>query len=136
MKKFDCVMLVLAGSFTLYMLFSVLYLFTALSFGSVILEQLFSQRVILALGVSVASSTIVALIALLFGVPTSWMLAYKDFKFKPILETLVVTIPHAFPPGVVGTTYLLMFTPSTSPIAGPRDSRQDRYRAQGGARGL
>jgi ABC-type sulfate transport system permease component len=77
------------------MLFSLFYLFTALSYGSLILEQLFSQRVLLALGVSVASSTIVALIAVVVGVPTSWMLAYKDFKGKSILETLIVTIPHA-----------------------------------------
>lgn len=36
-----------------------------------------------------SSSTIVALIALLFGIPLSWMLAYKDFRYKTILETLV-----------------------------------------------
>ena len=83
LKKFDTLMLLLAGSFTFYMLFSLFYLFTALRFGPVIIEQLFSRRVILALWVSVASSTLVALIALLFGIPTSWMLAYKDFQNKP-----------------------------------------------------
>lgn len=122
LKKFDTFMMVLAGSFTLFMLFSLFYLFTAFGFGSLIIEQLFSQRVILALGVSVASSTIVAFIALLLGIPASWMLAYKDFKYKSVLETLIVTIPHAFPPGVVGTTYLLMFTPSTSPIGAVLDT--------------
>ena len=115
-KKFDAFMMFLASSFTLYMLLSLFYIFTALSFGSLILEQLFSRRVALALWISVASSTIVALIAILFGIPIAWMLAYKDFKGKSVLETLVVTIPHAFPPGVVGTTYLLMFSPATGPI--------------------
>jgi molybdate transport system permease protein len=109
-------MMLLAGLFTVYMLLSLFYLFTALGFGSLILRQLSSQRVILALWVSVASSTVVALIALLLGIPASWMLAYRNFRSKPLLETLIVTIPIAFPPGVVGTTYLLMFSPSTSPI--------------------
>jgi len=116
LKKFDGFMMFMAGAFTLWMLISLFYLFTALSFGSLVLEQLLSQRVILALWISVASSTAVALIALVFGVPLSWMLANKDFRGKPVLETLVVAIPIAFPPGVVGTTYLLMFSPSTSPI--------------------
>jgi len=75
-------MMMLAGMFTVYMLLSLFYLFTALGFGSLILEQLLSQRVILALRVSVASSTLVALIAVLFGIPTSWMLAYKDFQYS------------------------------------------------------
>lgn len=116
-KKFNTVMVFFSVAFTCYMLFSLFYLFTALGYGSLILEQLLSQRVVSALWVSVASSTIVALIAVLVGVPTSWMLAYKDFKGKSILETLIVTIPHAFPPGVVGTTYLLMASP-TSPVGG------------------
>ena len=120
-RRFDSTMMILAGLFTVYMLLSLFYLFTALGFAPLIIEQLLSQRVTLALGVSVLSLTIVALIAVLFGIPTSWMLAYKDFRNKPVLETLIVTIPHAFPPGVVGTTYLLMFTPATSPIGAAFD---------------
>jgi ABC-type sulfate transport system permease component len=107
--------MMLAGMLTVYMLLSLFYVFTALGFGSLIIGQLLSQRVILALGVSVLSSTIVALIAVLFGIPTSWMLAYKDFGNKPVLETLIVAVPHAFPPGVVGTTY------PTSPIGAAFD---------------
>jgi len=60
-------MMILAGMLTVCTLLSLFYLFTALGFGSLILEQLLSQRVILALRVSVASSTLVALIAVLFG---------------------------------------------------------------------
>ncbi len=112
MKKLDALLMIPAVFFTLYMLVSLFYLFTALSTWPLVLEQLLSQRVILALWVSLASSTIVAFIALILGVPASWMLAYKDFKGKNILETLIITIPHAYPPGVVGTTYLLMFSPS------------------------
>lgn len=112
MKKFDVCMLFLACLFSIFVLFSIFYLFTSLSYGSLIFELLFSQKVFLALWVSIASSTIVVLISLLFGIPTAWMLANKDFKKKPVFETLIVDIPHAFPPGVVGTTYLLMFHPS------------------------
>lgn len=113
LKKFDAFMLFIANLFTFFVLLSIFYLFTALSYGSLILEHLFSQEVILALWVSIASSTIVVLISLLFGIPTAWMLANKDFKKKPVFETLIVDIPHAFPPGVVGTTYLFMFHPSS-----------------------
>jgi len=115
LKKFDMLMIVPASFFALYMLISLFYLFTVLSSWPLVLEQLLSRRVISALRVSVISSTIVATIALFLGVPASWMLAYKDFKGKPILETLIVTIPHAYPPGVVGTTYLLMFS-AFSPV--------------------
>jgi molybdate transport system permease protein len=108
-------MLFLASLFTIFVCVSIFYLFTALSYGPLILEYLFSEKVILALWVSISSSTIVVLISLLFGTPTAWMLANKDFKHKTILETLLVDVPHSFPPGVVGTTYLLMFSP-TSPI--------------------
>lgn len=107
-------MMSLAGFFMFFTLFSLLYLFTSVTLGPLILEQLFSQRVFKALGVSIASSTTVALIAIVFGIPSSWMLAYKEFKGKTVLETLIVTIPHAYPPGVVGTTYLLMFSPSSA----------------------
>jgi len=117
LRKFDVLMMVPASFFTVYMLVSLFYLFTVLSSWSLVLEQLLSHRVISAFQVSVTSSTIVAIIALCLGVPASWMLAYKDFKGKAILETLVVTIPHAYPPGVVGTTYLLMFS-TPSPIGG------------------
>jgi len=54
-------MMMLAGIFTAYTLLSLFYLFTALGFGSLILEQLLSQRVILALGVKEIAEDIKAL---------------------------------------------------------------------------
>ena len=61
LKRFDFLMMMLAGIFTAYMLLSLFYLFTALGFGSLILEQLLSQRVILALGVKEIAEDIKAL---------------------------------------------------------------------------
>jgi len=114
MKKFNVLMLIISILFSIFIFFSLFYLFTSLRYGSLIIELLLSQKVWLALWVSVASSTIVVLISLLFGIPTSWMLANKDFKRKSIFETLIVDTPHSFPPSVVGTTYLLMFHPSNT----------------------
>jgi molybdate transport system permease protein len=102
-------MISLAMIFALFMIISIFYLFTAIRYGSLIIENLFSEKVYLALWVSVASSTIVMVISLLFGIPLSWVLANKDFKNKSIIETMIVDVPHSFPPGVVGTVYLLMF---------------------------
>ena len=116
-KKFNAVLLVVATAFTVYMLGSLFYVFTAVSYGSILLDQLTNPRVLSSLWVSVSAATIVAILAVLFGVPTAWMLTSQDFKGKTLLETLLVTIPHAFPPGVVGTTYLLMASP-TNPIGG------------------
>lgn len=113
MKKFNIFMIISSLFFMAFMLFSIFYLFSSLQYGSLILEYLFSREIILALWISISSSTIVVLISLIFGIPTAWILAYKDFKYKSILETLVVDIPHSFPPGVVGTTYLIMFYPTS-----------------------
>jgi ABC-type sulfate transport system permease component len=115
MEKFNGFMLFLASSFSLFVLVSMFYLFTAFSYGPLIIDYLFSEQVILALWVSISSSTVVMIVSIIFGVPTAWMLANKDFKYKTVLETLLVDVPLSFPPGVVGTTYLLIFQP-TSPI--------------------
>lgn len=115
MERFNGFMLLLASLFIFFVIGSIFYLFTALSYGPLILEYLFSQQVILALWVSISSSTLVMIISLFFGVPTAWILANKDFKNKAVLETLITDVPHSFPPGVIGTTFLLMFQP-TSPI--------------------
>jgi len=113
MKKFNLFMLIYASFFIAYMLFSIIYLFSSIQYFSQIIEYLGSSEIHLALWISISSSTIVMIISLLFGVPTAWILAYKDFRYKSILETLIVDIPHSFPPGVVGTTYLLMFQPTS-----------------------
>ena len=82
LSRFNSLMMILAGMFTVYMLLPLFYLLTALVSGSLILEQLLSQPVIPALGVSVALWTLVALIAVLFAITTSWMLANKDFQYS------------------------------------------------------
>ncbi|MGV9197210.1 MAG: ABC transporter permease [Promethearchaeia archaeon] len=105
-------MSILAFFFIGFILFSIFYLFSSLQYIDLILSYIFKSEIVLALWISISSSTLVMLITLLFGIPTAWLLAYKKFKYKSYLETLIVDIPHSFPPGVVGTTYLLMFHPS------------------------
>lgn len=111
MKKFDKLMYISASFFVFFMLISIFYLFSSLQYIDLIFFNLLRKDVILALWISISSSSLVMIISLIFGVPTAYLLAYKDFKYKSILETLIVDIPHSFPPGVVGTTYLLMFQP-------------------------
>ena len=113
--KFNALTIFFTAIFSIYIIISIFYLFTALGFGSVILEQLFSTRVLLALWVSVSSSLIVVGISLLFGIPAAWLLANRDFKGNSVLEAILVLIPVSYPPGVVGMSYLLIFSPS-SPI--------------------
>ncbi len=112
MRKFDTLMFLLAFFMLIFMLISIFYLFSSLQYIHLILENLLNIEVLLALWISISSSSLVMIISLLFGIPTAWLLAYRDFNHKSIIETLIVDIPHSFPPAVVGTTYLLLFHPS------------------------
>jgi len=57
-------------------------------------------------------ATVTTLILLIIGVPLSALLAFKNFRFKTILET-VVTLPIVLPPTVLGFYFLLLFSPET-----------------------
>jgi len=98
----------------LFMVVSLFYLYVAVgrTWGLVV-EALVSQPVVQAIIVSVSSSTLVGLIALAVVVPTAYVFTYKEFRFKGLLETLLVEFPQTFPPATVGLVYLLMLGPGS-----------------------
>ncbi len=102
----------LAGLLILFMIVSLFYLYVALGARwSLVAEALFSERVIGALVVSVSSSTLAGLLAVGAVIPTAYVLTYRDFKMKSLLETLLIEFPQTFPPVTVGLVYLLMLGP-------------------------
>jgi len=114
--RFDIALQVLAGFLILFMIVSLFYLYVAVGrTWSLVVEALFSERVIQALIISVSSSTLVGLIAVAAVIPTAYVLTYKEIRFKGLLETLLIEFPQTFPPATVGLVYLLMLGPD-SPI--------------------
>ena len=74
-----------------------------------------SDRILCALWISILSSFVTVLFALLFGVPLAYLFATKNFKWKGFLETMAVDVPQTFPPVAEGIIYLFMLGP-TSPF--------------------
>ena len=98
MKKlsFDLAISFIAGIFVCLIVLPMLALFTATSFGELI-NQFRSPMVLSTVLISLETALIVVLLALLFGIPTAYLLAMKNFKGKEILDTLV-DLPIAMPP--------------------------------------
>ena len=114
--KFDLALRLMSGSFIIFMLVSLFYLYVAVgnSWG-LVANALFDSRVIGALWISVSSASIVGAIAMVGAIPTAYVLTYKEFRGKSLLETLLIEFPQTFPPATVGLVYLLMLGPG-SPI--------------------
>jgi molybdate transport system permease protein len=55
-------------------------------------------------------ASLTTLILLLIGLPFSYLLAYSDFRLKPIVEALV-SMPLVLPPSVLGYYILVAYSP-------------------------
>ena len=67
-----------------------------------------SEVVLEALGVSIVSSVLAALLSLIFGAPLAWILARREFPGRSIVRA-VVTLPMVLPPVVGGAALLFAF---------------------------
>jgi molybdate transport system permease protein len=68
----------------------------------------FSHQALSALRLSLLTSTVTTLTALILGTPLAYMLARWDFKFKTWIEVLV-DLPIVLPPSVAGLALLIAF---------------------------
>jgi molybdate transport system permease protein len=68
----------------------------------------FSEQSFQALRLSLFTSSITTLIAILFGTPLAYMLARWKFKSKPWIE-LLIDLPIVLPPSVAGLALLIAF---------------------------
>jgi molybdate transport system permease protein len=71
-------------------------------------SEMLQPDVFQALQLSLLTTTLSALAAVLFGLPVAYVLARTDFPGRKLLETLV-TLPTVLPPVVAGIALLLAF---------------------------
>lgn len=99
-------------TFLLWFVWVFLYQYiAAISLFREVSKAIMSHRILIALLLTVSSSTISTLISLIFGIPLAYFYATKYFKGKLILETVTIDIPQTFPPAAEGIILLLMLGP-------------------------
>jgi len=108
--RFGFTMQILACTFIAYMLISLFYLYFVVGGAwNLVGRALLDSRVLGALTISVSSAFIVGGLAIAAAIPVAYLLAYKDFRGRGMLETLLIDLPQTFPPVTEGLVYLLMF---------------------------
>jgi len=68
----------------------------------------FSEEAFLALRLSLVTSTMTTVVAILFGTPLAYMLARWRFRLKSLIE-LFIDLPIVLPPSVAGLVLLIAF---------------------------
>jgi ABC-type sulfate transport system permease component len=87
LDKFNLGLRLMAGTFILFMLVSLFYLYVAVgSSWSLVANALFDSRILGALWISVSSAFIVGALAIVFAIPTAYVLTYSEFKGFPRLS--------------------------------------------------
>lgn len=106
----------LSGAVLLFLISTILFqYYAALGSWREVMEAFTHERILSALWLSIASSIVTTIAAVVLGVPLAYIFATKQFKGKVALETLVVDVPQTFPPVAEGMIFLLMLGP-TSPF--------------------
>jgi molybdate transport system permease protein len=93
-----------------------LLLFVTLPLGSllarvqpdVLLNNMLDTAVMQAVSLSLVSSTLATLLAVLLGTPLAYLLARYQFRGRVVLETLI-DLPMVLPPAVAGVALLMAF---------------------------
>ncbi|HNH26648.1 MAG TPA: ABC transporter permease [Anaerolineales bacterium] len=78
------------------------------SVGDDFFTHAFSEQAFKALRLSLTTSTITTLVAIMFGTPLAYMLARWKLRFKAWLE-LLIDLPIVLPPSVAGLALLIAF---------------------------
>lgn len=78
-----------------------------------ILVAFANARILSALWLSITSSVLTTIFAVIFGIPLAYVFAMKQFRGKVPLETIAVDVPQTFPPVAEGMIFLLMLGPSS-----------------------
>jgi molybdate transport system permease protein len=99
-----------AGAIIVYMLISLFYIYVALGENwAQVIVALADRRVLWALGISISSAFLVGFLAIITGIPVAYLLAFKEFRGKTFVETVLIDMPQTFPPATLGLVYLLLF---------------------------
>ena len=101
MEKFDIAMTVFLVMIFLFIFLPIVYMLS--NPGD--LTQLLDKEVVEAFKTTLLAGCVATLIALIFGIPTGYVLARYDFKFKSFIEA-VLDLPMAIPHSVIGIIIL------------------------------
>ncbi len=71
------------------------------------------HRILAALWISISSSFVTLLFALILAIPLGYLFALKEFPGKALMETLAIEVPQTFPPVAEGIIYYLMLGPNS-----------------------
>ncbi len=95
--------------FLLFILIPLATIFLNLAPQSILVE-LHNQQVTDALSLGLVTSLIATLVSFVFGIPTAYLLATRNFPGKKLMDA-VMDIPMILPPAVAGLALLLAFAP-------------------------
>jgi molybdate/tungstate transport system permease protein len=101
MEKFDIAMTMFLAIIFLFIFLPIIYMLS--NPGD--LSQLLDKEVVEAFKTTLLAGCVATLIALIFGIPTGYVLARYDFKFKSFIEA-VLDLPMAIPHSVIGIIIL------------------------------
>ena len=104
---FDLVLTLITGFFFVFILITMLALFTAASWSE-LCHEITSPIILSTVSLSLQTSLCVVLLTFILGFPVAYILAIKDFKGKTALDTLV-DLPMVLPPLVSGLALLILF---------------------------
>lgn len=74
----------------------------------VLIENLGNTQVVEAVGLTLATTALTTVLAVLLGTPLAYLLARSDFRGRNVIETLV-ELPMVLPPAVAGVALLMAF---------------------------
>lgn len=115
-KNLIYILYILAACLLLFSVFTILFQYlAALGSPGRVIAAIGNDRILSALWLSITSSIVTTIIALIFGIPLAYVFAMKQFRGKLLLETMVVDVPQTYPPVAEGMIFLLMLGP-TSPF--------------------
>ena len=80
---------------------------------SEVIAEIATPRILSALWISLTTSVITSIFAIIFGVPLAYLFAMKEFKGKQLLKTLSIDLPQTFPPVAVGIILLILLGPQS-----------------------
>jgi len=115
LTRFACVnkskvlLWILPLTFLLFIVIPLMAVFYYLNPTKIAVE-LRNPSIVDALGLGLVTSLLAAFVSLVFGVPTAYLLATRDFKGKTIFDT-IFDVPMVLPPAVAGLALLLAFAP-------------------------
>lgn len=113
-KNLIILLYLLAGLLLVFLSVTIFFqYYMALGSLDKVLAAFANDRILSALWLSVLSSIVTTICAVIFGVPLAYVFAMKEFRGKAFVETIVVDVPQTFPPVAEGIIFFLMLGPNS-----------------------